>query len=119
MITFEEKEDCFESTILSNKGEVVISIDKPTDKKVLDEACGILEASMELLLNSSIDFINNSKSAYNLMHIDDLSDPQIMFDESSISVYWYSEKGEATGQCIIGVDYNKTDLQPFDLTVGD
>lgn len=70
-------------------------------------------------LAASHDYFDENKSEYNIAYIDDLSDPQVFLGTDTYSVYWWSDKGEPHGECVIGVDFHSSTHEPFNLTIGD
>ena len=119
MIIFDEYDDRFEKNLFIDGIDVCISIDKPTTKLALSAFGCFIDESASDLLTKSVDYINQLKAESGIGYIDDLSDPQIIGNENSISVYWSSDKGEPNGESVIGVDFRVADLTPYDLTIGD
>ncbi len=119
MIIFDEYDDRFEKNLFIDGLDVCISVDKPIAKSALATFGGFIDKTASDLLTKSVDYINQLKSESGIGYIDDLSDPQIIGNEDTVSVYWSSDKGEPNGESVIGVDFTVTDLTPYDLTIGD
>ena len=119
MIIFDEFDDRFEKNLFIDGFDVCISIDKPITKSGLSTFGCFIDKTASDLLIKSVDYINQLKAENGIGYIDDLSDPQIIGSEDTISVYWSSDKGEQNGESVIGVDFTVTDLTPYDLTIGD
>jgi len=119
MITFTEKTDRFEANVEIGSLSFLVSLDKPANKDQIDHAIDLVETKAQEILQASLAYFETNKERYGVPYIDDLSDPQLMVGHDSLSVYWWSDKGEQKGECIIGVDFSKDTLVPFQLVIGD
>lgn len=119
MIIFNEFDDRFEAQLVVNGFEVCVSRDKPVSASELSVFTDIVDESVSELLSNSIVYIERFKEEYGIGDIDDLSEPQIMGDNETISVYWFSDKGEANGTSMIGVDFQLNNLTPSGINLGD
>ena len=119
MITLSEHEDRFETTILIDSKDVVVSIDKPISQEDIEELSQVVEDSATELLASSLQYISERASEYEIENITHYSDPQIMLGVELVAVYWCSEMGEENGISIIGVDFSRAGLVPTEITIGD
>jgi hypothetical protein len=112
-------EDRFEIEVTAHDQKVTVSIDKPIDDQLRDMMLKTIEEKADLILDRSLDFFASAKEKYGVSYIDDLSTPQIIAREESLSLYWWSDKGEKNGDAVIGVDFNPHDLEPIGMTIGD
>lgn len=95
------------------------SVSKPVSPEDLSDFESFIKERLSQLITKSIKYIEASKEDYKLTHTDDLSNPQLFKDEYCYSIYWNSDKGEALGQSVIGVDFDLDSLEPYTLTIGD
>ena len=114
-----ELDDRYESELKIGDFDVSLSVDKPVSDKDLSLFKDVVSINGLRLLNDSQAYLESKRSEYNLDHATDLGEPQIIWGNGLISVYWYSENGEDLGASILGVDFNVPCLSPVDITVGD
>ena len=119
MMIFDEYDDRFEKNLFIDGLDVCISMDKPITKSAIAAFGSFVDKTASDLLTKSVAYINQLKAESGIGYIDDLSDPQIIGNEDTVSVYWSSDKGESNGESVIGVDFRVTNLIPYNLTIGD
>ena len=117
---FTEHQDRFEASAKIGDHDVTISADKPISTQDLLSFAEKVQSHGHSLIESSLAYFNENKAHYGCDYIDDLSDPQIIgSSDGPLGVWWCSEKGEARGDAIIGVDFSEDGLEPIQLTLGD
>ena len=114
-----ELDDRYESELKIGDFVVSLSADKPISDQDLSLFKDVISKNGLSLLDDSQGYIDSKRSEYNLAHATDLDDPQIIWGDGIISVYWYSENGEDIGASIMGVDFSFPSLSPVGITVGD
>jgi hypothetical protein len=118
-VNFKELDDRYETELKVGNFDVSLSVDKPVSEQDLSRFKDIVTLHGVRILDESLGYIESKKSEYDLARATDLDDPQIIWGEEFVSVYWYSENGENVGASIIGVDFRQSDLSPIDVTIGD
>ena len=116
---FTELEDRYEKEVEINSNHVLVSIDKEEVAGVSESILKHVIENTETIINSALKYIEENKETYKIGFVNDLSEPQIIINSESFSVYWYSEKGEEHGASIIAADYIWPEATPQGITVGD
>jgi len=114
-----ELEDRYEKELEFNSSRVLVSLDKNDVSEVTESILKHVLENLETTINSALKYIEEQKESYGIGFADDLTEPQIIINSDSFSVYWYSEKGEEQGASIIAADYIWPELTPQGITVGD
>lgn len=117
--TFKELEDRYEKELSANSEIVLVSVDKNEISGSTDAMLNYIITNVVELTTGSINFFEQQCGAYDLPPFDDLSDPQVMLNEDSFSIYWSSDKGEGVGAAVIGIDYYWPQATLQGLTIGD
>lgn len=116
---FTDHGDRFEGAWSSGDVVVAVSIDKPDVDTATESNLKKLHDRLQDLLDASQQYFIANKSRYNVDYIDDLTEPQIILAKDTYSVFWWSDKGEVNGECIIGIDFRMSDLAPLGIVIGD
>ena len=116
---FTELEDRYEKEVEVNSNYVLVSLDKEEVSVVTESILKHVIGNLETIINSALKYIEENKEAYEIGFVNDLSEPQIIINSDSYSVYWYSEKGEEQGASIISADYIWPEITPQGITIGD
>ena len=111
--------DRFEGSWSTESTTVAVSVDKSNVHTQTERRLQEIQERLHETLDASHGFFNANKSEYNVAYIDDLSDPQIVLGSNTFSVLWWSDKGEANGECVIGVEFSFEGHRPFDIFIGD
>ncbi|MHC4502333.1 MAG: hypothetical protein ACYTFI_03430 [Planctomycetota bacterium] len=119
MPEFTEHPDRYEAEWQIGSYNTTVSIDKPISPDLLDKITQLLKLKSEELIHASLSFFESKKAEYGIEYIDDLSDPQIIAGPDSLDVYWSSDKGEDRGDCVIGIEFSREEMKPFQLVIGD
>ena len=116
---FTELEDRYEKEIEVNSNYVLVSLDKDEISVVTESILKHVIENVETIIKSALKYIEKNKDAYKIGFVNDLSEPQIIINSDSYSVYWYSEKGEEQGASVISADYIWPEITPQGITIGD
>jgi len=116
---FTELEDRYEKEFELNSNRVLVSLDKDDMSEATESILKHVIENLEEILNSALRYIEEQKESYEIGFANDLSEPEIILNSESFSVYWYSEKGEDQGASVIAADYIWPEATPQGITVGD
>lgn len=111
--------DRYEGIWRADSVEVTVSVDKPDIDADTEARLQQIRERLQETLNASLHYFAEHKERYNVEYIDDLADPQIILGKDTYSVMWWSDKGEAKGECVIGIEFHVNGQLPFDIMIGD
>ena len=116
---FTELDDRYEMEVEIKSNYVILSLEKEEVCAVTESILKHLIGNLETIINSALKYIEEKKESYGIGFVDDLSEPQIIINSDSYSVFWYSEKGEEHGASVIAVDFIWTQVTPQGITIGN
>ncbi len=114
-----DRGDRYEGSWTTASTIVTVSVDKETVDTETEAKLQGLHDDLQATLVASQQYFLTNRARFGVDYIDDLSDPQIILEKDTYSVYWWSDKGEPNGECVIGIEFLFSTRIPFNLNIGD